>query len=205
MTETKDIDYEIKKVEDKIKELEYEVNKLKALKNPSPNDFYKEIKSINPDVNIIKKYIESGGDVNYRPSHCNRFPVGEILPPHFEIANILLDAGAKASAYFDGDLLIECISSIHSEGKVVEDFLDKVLKQIDIDEENEDGQTALFFVESAYQAKLLVERGADINHLDMKGRTPLYVATSKDRIHVAKYLFEQGAKLFIPDEIRRLI
>jgi ankyrin repeat protein len=61
------------------------------------------------------------------------------------------------------------------------------------------GQTPLFFCRSAAIVKTLLLRGADINHKDELGFTPVHAATIKGTEEVLHALIEGGANLSLSD------
>ncbi|KAK8132021.1 hypothetical protein PG999_000194 [Apiospora kogelbergensis] len=68
---------------------------------------------------------------------------------------------------------------------------------------DEHGRSPLSYIaERGYAdiAKLLIEKGADINTANRGGSTPLYFALSSGRTDVAKLLIEKGANINIADQ-----
>ncbi|CAH1783298.1 unnamed protein product [Owenia fusiformis] len=59
------------------------------------------------------------------------------------------------------------------------------------------GGTALHAVAGLYPecAKLLIQHGADVNHTDKWGVTPMYIAACNGQFRVIEYLIAAGAKL----------
>jgi ankyrin repeat protein len=43
----------------------------------------------------------------------------------------------------------------------------------------------------------LVERGANVNHPDDEGRTPLHLAVMENRLSFVKYLLNQNANIYV--------
>jgi ankyrin repeat protein len=67
-----------------------------------------------------------------------------------------------------------------------------------LDSEDDEGETAL--MEAAEEGKLevvrlLIDRGADINHQDWDGETALMEAVQDDRLEVVELLLQRGAAL----------
>jgi ankyrin repeat protein len=79
----------------------------------------------------------------------------------------------------------------------------KLIKQGDINLQNEDGYTALMFAvadNSLEIAELLLRMGADLNIQDKWGDTALMKATNWGRLGIARLLIKTGAKLDIQDK-----
>jgi len=74
-------------------------------------------------------------------------------------------------------------------------LLKKIIKDIGIEKHiSETGSTPLHLVETAEQAKLLIEAGFNINEQDMHGQTPLFRAKTAE---ITKLLIEHGADVKI--------
>ncbi|KAJ5088075.1 hypothetical protein N7456_011691 [Penicillium angulare] len=64
------------------------------------------------------------------------------------------------------------------------------------------GQTPLFFCSSPRVAKVLLSNGADINHKDQLGFTPVHAAINKGAIELLQELINAGAELkYVADDI----
>ncbi len=79
--------------------------------------------------------------------------------------------------------------------QLMQGVLDK--KTVDINEQNDDGKTALNFV-TFYKgdpavAELLIEYGANVQTPDRFNQTPLHNAITYDEIEIARMLLEKGA------------
>ena len=199
------IDKEIKRLEKKVKDYkeklnntEKELEKYKELQTITPERFYLACKR--HEIEVIQTYIEQGGDVNYIPKDSIDHPVFQVQPFYLDIIDMLLNAGADIkdkTDHFGDSLLHVIIPNITSKNKSI---VNKILKQVDVNVENSNKQTPLFWAETKYQAELLVKKGADINRVEIKNRSVLTCAILGGRWEIANYLISLGAKLIVPQK-----
>ncbi len=172
------------------------------------------------DLSRVRYFIAVGADVNLPPP-------GHVLPPlswavecgHTQIVQALLNAGAEIrdSLIVDiRDFLIAQRLHLHSiddyTGQEVYDILTLLVEAgIDIDFTFEEGETLLHKVIYDIDIPLvnfLLQLGADVNHRDIYGCTPLMSAIFLDDrsdnqikiiIEILKILLKYGANLNLKD------
>lgn len=155
---------------------------------------------------LINMLINVGVDLNGNQTSC--LCGTKIIPSlivavdnyNQECINILLDAGANPSAVNSGGsnmLMYAC-----STRDITIDTLCKILElNIDINARDNKGKTCLhrliyFELENyAEKIKLLIDNGVDVDAQDLKGRTPLLVATKRRTINEVQLLIDAGANI----------
>lgn len=168
-------------------------------------------KSINRS-NLMKKLIECGADVNIK--HLNNeysALINAICSNEIEIVKLLLDAGANVNDKVANcsplmkavkygylkiiDVLIKAGAEYSDEEK---EKIDKLIEERnDINFVNRYEQTSLFLAISSKDvklAKLLIEKGADINKENRWG-TPLIAALKNHYIELVSLMIEKGANV----------
>ena len=136
-----------------------------------------------PNLEIAKLLIKHGADVNAQNSYSET-PL--FKAPNFEIVKLLIENGADVTI---GSLL--CSVSIIDTKRLLL-FIEK---GVDVNTKC-NGNTLLYKIANEYGdlelAKLLIEKGADVNVRDAQGDTPLH---KSDNTKLAKLLIENGADI----------
>jgi ankyrin repeat protein len=159
--------------------------------------------------NLIVKYPQ---DVN-ASGGCYSTPlVAALAGKHFQTAGLLRHSGANPN--------VQCYvgnTPLHSAACYGDVEMVQVLLNLeaDVDIPNNGGMSPLNYVpigppgagkvpnyrqSLANVARLLLDRGADINARMYDGRTPLHVATKAGRIEVVRVLLEHGANVGAEDK-----
>lgn len=163
------------------------------------------------DLDLVKQYVAYGGDVNQRTG--GGVSLLFLAAVHFQgkaIAEFLVSCGAQMSAF---------------EQVVVDMFRDEhkrrvkatVMKLVDQDprlirQTDYEGFTLLHHAVRHYQFQLvpfLLDRGADVNALSHRGKTPLALfgmkPTSRAGVIYRKLLIEHGAEYSAREKLVKLI
>lgn len=120
-----------------------------------------------------------------------------------DVIKTLLKAGANVNLKCnDGNtaLIYSCLYSNIESTKI----LLNISEDIDINLQNDDGNTALMIcctgenIQDVKIAKLLLEKGVNVDLQDVDGRTPLM--NTKDNIEIVKLLLKYGANVDIKDK-----
>ena len=117
---------------------------------------------------------------------------------HFEVAEMLLEAGADVALTSDDDW-----SPLNAASACGFVDLVKLLLLKGADVKAEDGERLTSLSHASHQGhvevvKLLLDAGADLTTPDKIGRTPLHVAACNGHTEVVKLLFENGVSLSTP-------
>ena len=103
--------------------------------------------------------------------------------------NLLLEYGAnKDSKSYDGNMLLHCAAR----NKYIP-MLRYILEHnyySDINEADNDGETALFHAQTLESSKLLLEHGADPKIVTPKGNNILHAAVLKDNAEIVEYIMK---------------
>ena len=114
-------------------------------------------------------------------------------------ASLLLEAGAMMSEKLkNGSYALQHARQAGKDGEAMLSLLHKYGMRMN--ETDDDGNTALHWILSDTPisvVKLLVESGAPIDLINMKGYTPLTIAVDNDNVEVARYLILKKARLNI--------
>lgn len=156
----------------------------------------------------IRQLLVRGADINSRDEQgytllmkvVENFVYGEMPPscyePHAQIAYALLDLGADPNMRYPGGSTMLIQAARHGELPVVE-----VLLNYGADLHAEDlhngpflGGTALHAVLLPEVSQLLIDRGAEINHLSLRSETALQIAKNMHADDVVEVLKKAGAK-----------
>jgi len=160
------------------------------------------------DVAAIHRLLDAGAKVDELPEgKWKATPLyWSLFNCKYEAAELLLQKGANANAadsYGTSPLdLAVCCKTVKLS------FIEHLLqKGADVKYRNaHDGLTGLHYAiscGSADVAKLLINKGAEINIADNKGTTPLMLAVQKNSLPVAKLLLEKGADVNLRDKSKK--
>lgn len=160
------------------------------------------------DVATINRLLDAGTKVDELPEGKWKATAlyWSLFNCKYEAAEFLLKKGANANipdSYGTSPLdLAVCCKTVKLS------FIEQLLqKGADVKYRNvHDGLTGLHYAiscGSADVAKLLINKGAEINTADKKGTTPLILAVQKNSLPVAKLLLEKGADVHLRDKSKK--
>jgi len=160
------------------------------------------------DVARINELLNKGAKVDeFPPGKWSATPLyWSLFECKYDAARLLLKKGANVNltdSYGTSPLhLAVCCK------KVELSFIEHLIqKGADVNYKNtSDGLTSLHYASSSGSvdmAKLLIDKGADINAADHKGTTPLMLAVQKNSLPVAKLLLERGADISLRDKHKK--
>ncbi|CAC5385999.1 unnamed protein product [Mytilus coruscus] len=193
---------------------------------------YKSV-TVNPsnlNLNVAEMLIKCGADVNATTSEGTTPLMFACSGNESELINMLIDKGANINMVDKKWMTALHISSIASNYNVVNILLAHGSIP---DTEDKDGNTPLHFLcgqqlihgnesftvlhsvlmhsvledgDNCLEAiKLLIDKGANINHSNKFGHTPLYVASMFDSLKRIKLLIENGADISKKDNSGRSV
>lgn len=145
------------------------------------------------DMKILSALVDAGTDLNLSERSAGHTPLHEAVHRHYnEAAILLIDAGCDLTAQNNDHQTALCLASQKGNDVIVSYLLDKLprplvftkLAAIPIHTAAKHGH--------AHIVQLLVERGCDINQLNIDGLTPLQVATTEDNFSAAQRLLQLG-------------
>ena len=134
--------------------------------------------SIDKYTDILKLLIDSGADVNIG------LPLKRaIQSDSLQAFNLLLQNGANPNAK-DRRGTSMLATAVGSYGKHEKDFVTALLNAgADVNSEDNEKQTPIFYCHDPKVAKILIDAGADIRHKDATGKTPFAYSTSADALY----------------------
>ena len=144
----------------------------------------------NGKIDLVKKKIESGADVNIKDNDGNSPLILASSEGCIEIVKLLIDHGVGVDVKNNnGDTsLYWAAEKGHSE--IVKLLLEH---GADVNAKNKDRSTPLHWASCNWRraeiVKLLIDRGADVNAKDNNGSTPLFYGSSE----IIELLLEHGA------------
>jgi ankyrin repeat protein len=150
------------------------------------------------DVNTIKLLLIRGAKIDEPNSgKWSATPLyWSLFSCKFEAAELLLEKGANVNSTdsFGSSPLHMAVCCKDVDISLIEHLIQK---GADVNYKNtSDGLTSLHYAISSGSddvARLLIEKGADVNALDHDGTTPLILAAKNDSVFIAKLLLEKGA------------
>ena len=152
------------------------------------------------DVATVRSLLDQGAGVNVCSTHEGRNPLWEVTdierlePRHMEIAEMLYKHGANVNAKLTHDRADAplCASAMRGHTEMVKWLLDR---GADTNIMNGVHFTALAeacFHEDEATARLLIERGANVEETDGKGYTPLCCATRQGLLGIVQAIVDSG-------------
>jgi len=152
------------------------------------------------DVNAMKAYIASGGNINARNEEDNEFALGltalmvAALKNSYDVAKLLVDTGADVNSQSNDGLTALLAASAEGHPRIME-LLIKANADINV-KEGVNLWTPLISAVGENQlgaVELLIKAGADIDAKDKWGRTALIVAAERGFPTIAKALIDANA------------
>ena len=142
---------------------------------------------------MVRLLIQNGADINDKGLSGKTALYGAVNSWQNEAAKILLDAGAV--------ITIDELAGYKSSAELAIEHNDKelakrLIKLLKVDEKDKAGRTALHYAVTKHNiifAKILIEKGFNLNVKDNLGFTPLSLANRYDQ-EIAAFLHENGAK-----------
>ena len=156
------------------------------------------------DVALINKLLNEGAKVDEPNSgKWSATPLyWSLFDCKFEAAEFLLTKGANVNSTdsFGSTPLYMAVCCENVDLSLIEHLIQK---GADVNYKNtSDGLTSLHYAISCGSddvARLLIEKGANVNAIADDGTTPLILAAKNDSVFIAKLLLEKGADVNWPD------
>lgn len=139
-------------------------------------------------VDIIKKWLNKGGDVNAKNNEGSTALTVAAESGHTELVKLLLAKNADPNVKTENGWTVLMYASQHGHNDVIKALLGSGAK---IEEKKKDGVTALIIASSNNQpetVRLLIAKGADVVAKDNDGWTALIYAVNKEHDEVVKLL-----------------
>ncbi|QSZ42184.1 DUF4062 domain-containing protein [Sulfurimonas aquatica] len=167
----------------------------------------------NGNTILVKRFLEEGIDVNiinngYTP--LLKAAQNQNKSAAYETCKILLENGADVNAVEKDHDSVEEIESKKLAINDIDEF--SLIKSILIEEDDSDYDLAniesmhssslsyAVLFENVELVKILLEYGADVNHQNKLGDTPLKYLCNNDNVKILKMLLDKGADLFEIDK-----
>lgn len=152
------------------------------------------------DMDIIKRLIEKGANVNYVNAENDSALLEAVYSGEkTELVRFLLDKGASVNMINEEGSTPLIIASVNGYTEIVKLLIEK---GANVNIQNNGGDSALIsaMVNGRMDiAKLLIESGAEVNVEDVNGMTPLMHAARTDNIELVELLLEKGADKTMED------
>ena len=160
------------------------------------NELLKEMERDHPNLNIVKRALQSGADPNTRDGEARTVLMIAAKFNDVEIAKLLIDKGADVNAM---DFEKKTVVMYASEGggiKIAEMLLDRLA---DPNVQSDVGMTALMFASMEDRrigvVKLLIANGNLIDRQNNDGETALMIAANRGAIKNVGLLIDHGADI----------
>lgn len=146
------------------------------------------------DEKILEMLLEAGADPNLtskvlgcgKAESCLKAPLNTAFEQNnLPALKLLLEHKADANAE---PILGHAVSRGYRE---MVDLL--LLHKADVNLPDELGRTPIFVADDAMLAKILLKNGANINHADKNGFTPLTTAIQDDNLNMVRFFIKKGA------------
>jgi ankyrin repeat protein len=156
-------------------------------------------------LEIVKAYIESGGDKDVRHAYDRTLLMHEVMCRHVLTVSYLISIGANVNAvgrYLSP--LAYAVPSYSERGnaKIIKALLDA---GADVNHQDDIGRTILSFLAfdsvdfDVETIQHLLAAGADPNHQDNSGRVPLIGPVSRGDALLVRILLDAGASPWLKD------
>lgn len=150
------------------------------------------------DTEAASKLLKAGASVSLKKKHGTPPLFQACWFSHYEVAKLLVEAGADVNAVIDDRGTTPIICAVNAIGDAVDGRIVSLLRQhgADVNCETWRGATPICFAASRTSPNavtLLVEHGANVNHVDKDGDTPLIYAVFYSRHENVRILLERGS------------
>ncbi len=132
-------------------------------------------------VGALRQYVKAGADLSLPnwDGEVGAFWISAFAVYDAKLIMELIESGAVKYDVKD----VEGNSLLHKYASN-EKMFDMLIKSgLDINNENNNGQTPIFFVKDPQILEKYIKAGADINHTDHNGSTPIFYAVKNDKEH----------------------
>jgi ankyrin repeat protein len=148
------------------------------------------------DKQLFDLLLRLGADPNVSRANYDTALINSIKCRDTYFCNRLIEAGAKSNLKGRGGNTPLIFAVFHNRYELVDRLLSAGARATEV---NDSGYNALLFASAVEGidpaiAKLLIEIGADVNHVSPDGLSPLKVACQAGNADVVLYLYEKGAK-----------